>query len=82
MHSNNFSVYFNDERKSISVNDLTDKHNDQRAFNRNTRSYKKAKALFVAGIKNGEVNGETTFWEVIKLFDMVGMKMHAYCGMD
>jgi len=80
--NNKFSIRFSDEAKSIVIHDLTDPNNEPRAHNRNIRSYKMAKKLYENSVANGEINEDTNMWDLVRMFDSVGMKMHTWCAMD
>jgi hypothetical protein len=73
------SITIRENDKCIFLADLTDHYNGTSAYNRNTRSFKKAAAFVEA---NRERLENSTLYSVIDELNNYNLKMRSYCAID
>lgn len=80
MKAEKYLVRFDDDDKSIFIEDLTDTYNGTSGYNKLKRNYKKAKEAMIFAIEAGD---KSTFWQWIRALDEhYKLRMHTYCAID
>lgn len=72
-------IRVDEERKSITLYDMTDQYNGTTAYNRNIRSFKKAVAFINENMESLKAG---SFWQAVTALDAFKLNMHTYCSVD